>query len=75
MLRTIFAVFVLPLVLLFGTLGTGWGDSQKTPDSKSQSGTLQKMIVENGTLTMDLDVDRLNADGSLAAKVQQLRDP
>jgi hypothetical protein len=31
------------------------------------------MIVENGTLTMNLDVDRLDADGSLAAKVQQLR--
>jgi hypothetical protein len=31
------------------------------------------MIVENGTVAMDLDVDRLNADGSLAAKVEQLR--
>jgi hypothetical protein len=31
------------------------------------------MIVENGTVSMDLDVDRLNADGSLAAKVEQLR--
>jgi hypothetical protein len=31
------------------------------------------MIVENGTVTMDLDVDQLSADGSLAAKVQQLQ--
>jgi hypothetical protein len=31
------------------------------------------MIVESGTVTMDIDVDRLNADGSLAAKVEQLR--
>jgi len=31
------------------------------------------MIVQNGTVTMDLEMDRLNADGSLAAKVEQLR--
>ena len=31
------------------------------------------MIVQSGTITMDIDIDRLSADGSLAAKVQQLR--
>jgi len=46
---------------------------QTIPESRGQSGTLQKMIVESGTVTMDLDMDRLNADGSLAAKVVQLR--
>ncbi|MGA7274023.1 MAG: hypothetical protein WBX14_04180, partial [Candidatus Udaeobacter sp.] len=45
----------------------------KTPDSRGQSGTLQRMIVETGMVTMDLDLDQLNADGSLAAKVVQLR--
>ena len=64
---------MLPLLLLFGPPVTGWSNSQKTPDRQRQSGTLQKMIVENGTVAMDLDVDRLNADGSLAAKVEQLR--
>jgi hypothetical protein len=73
MLRTIFTAFVLPLLLLFGPPVTGWSNSQKTADRQRQSGTLQKMIVENGTVSMDLDVDRLNADGSLAAKVEQLR--
>src|SRR6266446_8479278 len=73
MLRTIFTAFVLPLLLLFGPPVTGWSNSQKTPDRQRQSGTLQKMIVENGIVAMDLDVDRLNADGSLAAKVEQLR--
>jgi hypothetical protein len=73
MLRTIFTAFVLPLLLLFGPPVTGWSNSQKTPDSQRQSGTLQKMIVENGTVAMDLDVDRLNGDGSLAAKVERLR--
>src|SRR5213594_2767010 len=73
MLRTIFTAFVLPLLLLFGPPVTGWSNSQKSPDRQRQSGTLQKMIVENGTVAMDLDVDRLNADGSLVAKVEQLR--
>jgi hypothetical protein len=73
MLKTTFTAFVLPLALLFGPPATAWSNSRKTPDSRGPSGTLQKMIVENGTLTMNLDVDRLNADGSLAAKVQQLR--
>jgi hypothetical protein len=73
MVKTIFAAFVLPLVLLFGLLGTAWTKSGENRNSQGVSGTLQKMIVENGTLTMNLDVDRLDADGSLAAKVQQLR--
>src|ERR1700752_2036138 len=72
MLKTIPTVFVLPLVLLLGPSGTAWSKSAKNSDSQSASGTLQKMIVENGTVTMELDVDRLSADGSLAAKVQQL---
>ena len=73
MLRTIFTAFVLPSLLLFGPPVTGWSNSQKSPDRQRQSGTLRKMIVENGIVTMDLDVDRLDADGSLAAKLQQLR--
>ena len=67
--------FVLSL-FLFLTLSQA--DSRnsainKNPDSRGQTGTLQKMIVENGMVTLDLDLDRLNADGSLAAKVVQLR--
>ncbi len=64
---------MLPLLLLFGPPVTGWSNSQKTPDSHGPGGTLQKMIVENGTVSIDLDLDRLNGDGSLAAKVERLR--
>src|SRR6476660_7869370 len=46
---------------------------QTIPDSRGHTGTLQKMIVENGMVTIDLDMDQLNGDGSLAAKVVQLR--
>jgi hypothetical protein len=67
--------FMLPL-LLFASPDANSNNSaarkQTIPES-GQSGTLQKMIVESGTVTIDLDMDRLNADGSLAAKVVQLR--
>src|SRR5437667_2290581 len=68
--------FMLPL-LLFASPDANSNNSaprkQTIPESRGQSGTLQKMIVESGTVTMELDLDRLNADGSLAAKVVQLR--
>jgi hypothetical protein len=68
--------FMLPL-LLFASPDANSNNSaprkQTILESRGQSGTLQKMIVENGTVSMDLDVDRLNADGSLVAKVEQLR--
>src|SRR5882724_7941107 len=67
--------FVLSLFLFLTLSQAGSQNSaiNKNPDSRGQNGTLQRMIVENGMVTMDLDVDRLNADGSLAAKVVQLR--
>src|SRR6516162_244961 len=73
MLKKLFTAFVLPLFLMFGPPATVWSNSRGNPDSQQPTGTLQKMIVENGIVTMDLDVDRLSGDGSLAAKVLQLR--
>jgi len=40
-----------------------FGATKKTPESQAQTGTLQKMIVESGSVTMDLDVNRLNGIG------------
>src|SRR5213596_2987050 len=67
--------FVLSLFLFLTVSQADSGNSaiNKKPDSRGQTGTLQRMIVENGIVTLDLDLDRLNADGSLAAKVVQLR--
>ncbi|PYK09117.1 MAG: hypothetical protein DME65_12750, partial [Verrucomicrobia bacterium] len=42
--------------------------NQQTTDAPS--GTLQKMIVENGSVTMDLDLNRLNGTGSATQSVQ-----
>src|SRR5882724_1558209 len=58
----------LPLFLLFGSpqasAPKAFGGTQKVAQSQGQSGTLQKMIVQNGSVTMDLDLNRLNGIGS-----------
>src|SRR4051794_35316366 len=41
-----------------------FGGTRKVVQSEEHSGTLQKMIVENGSVTMDLDLNRLNGIGS-----------
>src|SRR5438552_868517 len=68
---------LLPLFLLFAppevTSNNSAARTQTIPGSHGHTGTLQKMIVETGTVTMDLDLDRLKADGSLAAKAERLR--
>ena len=73
MLRRIFTALVLSLVLLFSIPAIGSNNSRRNHNSEGQTGTLQKMIVQNGTVGMDLDVDRFTGDGSLAARVEHLR--
>ncbi|PYJ59112.1 MAG: hypothetical protein DME74_13070, partial [Verrucomicrobia bacterium] len=69
--------FMLLLLSLFASPAANSNSSvarkQTIPESRGQSGTLQKMIVESGMVTMELDLDRLSGDGSLVAKVVQLR--
>jgi hypothetical protein len=65
--------FVLPLLLLFASPEANSKISTARKQTIGHSGTLQKVIVENGVVTIDLDLDRLSADGSLAAKMVQQR--
>ena len=60
MLKTILTTLVLPIALLFGRPPTAWSNSATNPDTRAPTGTLQKKIVENGIVTMDLDLNRLN---------------
>src|SRR6476659_3288882 len=72
MFRKILGYFALPL-LLFLSNSSGNSASQtsdKKPDR--ETGTLEKMIVANGSVTMDLDLSRLNG-GSSTAKRDTLR--
>src|SRR5947208_12556641 len=59
------AGFLLPLFLLFASPDASspqvFGATKKAPEIQGQTGTLQKMIVENGSVTIDLDLKRLNA--------------
>ena len=62
--------FIFLLLLLFGLSRV----DSRNPDTKNnnngyaQSGTLQKMIVENASVTMQLDLNGLNGSNSLVAR-------
>src|SRR6266404_3721061 len=65
--------FALPLFLLFASpqasAPKAFGGTKKIAESQGQGGTLQKMIVENGSVTMALDLNGLNG---LSSAPQQL---
>ena len=67
----------LPLFLLFASPQASgpkaFGGTKKVVQSQEHSGTLQKMIVENGSVTMDLDLNRLNGIGSAPARSTTLQ--
>ena len=54
------------LLLLFWEQFTELRRQSKQNTSDAPTGTLQKMIVENGSVTMDLDLNRLNGISSIA---------
>ena len=76
MLKKILIALTLSLLVLLGNYAvqsaTGRNRSsdpnQKTADAPT--GTLQKMIVESGSVTMDLDLSRLNGAGSATQNLQ-----
>src|SRR5438477_974211 len=64
----------LTLLLLFGPPKAGSSDPGKGKSpSEAGSGTLQKMIVQSGSATMDIDLNRLNGINSMTEKVEILR--
>ena len=67
----------LPLFLLFASppasAPKAFGAMKETAESQKQTGTLQKMIVESGSVTMDLDLNRLNGMGSAPGRPTTLR--
>ncbi len=73
MLRTMLSHFTLPLLLLFG-ITSGNSQSPET-NADGQSGNLEKMIVANGNVAMDLDLNQLNGSsaGTKDSKRETLR--
>src|SRR5439155_10920506 len=65
MLKKTLTAFILSFVSL---LGNGWEKYAALPRQKTSeaaTGTLQKMIVESGSVTMDLDLKGLNGSSAL----------
>src|SRR5438093_4812790 len=60
----------VPVLLLFASLTLESANSaiNRPQNGHDQTGTLQKMIVENGSVTMQLDLNGLNGSGSLVAR-------
>src|SRR6476619_5541472 len=58
------------LVLLFGLsrVDSRNPDTKNTDNGNAPSGTLQKMIVENASVTMQLDLNGLNGSNSLVIR-------
>ena len=67
----------LPLFLLFASppasAPKAFGATKETPESQGRGGTLQKMIIESGSVTMDLDVNQLNGIGSMPGRPTTLQ--
>jgi len=67
----------LPLFLLFASPPASaprtFGAMKETTESQVHGGTLQKMIVESGTVTMDLDLSQLNGVGSAPGRPTTLQ--
>src|SRR5436190_14522837 len=61
---------MLPLALLFGSphVASHNPGTKNNNNGYAQSGTLQKMIVENARVTMQLDLNGLNGSNSLVAR-------
>src|SRR4029077_10154885 len=66
-LKVTFISLMLPLVLLFGSPQVDSPNSGTKNNSK-QSGTIQKMIVESASVTMQVDLNGLNGSNSLVAR-------
>src|SRR5437867_5566893 len=79
MFKKILIALTLSLLVLLGTYAVqpaagrnrGGGLSQKT--TAAPTGTLQKMIVESGSVTIDLDLNGFNGNSSLVARPATLQ--
>ena len=66
MLKSKLIFFTLPLLLLLSSSSENSVAESKQKGSEGQTGTLQKMIVADASVTMDLDLNRLNGISSVA---------
>src|SRR5882757_4296037 len=60
--------FALMSALLFANISGTYATQPKQNTSGALTGTLQKMIVENGSVTLNVDLNGLNGSNSLVAR-------
>ena len=65
--------FTLLSLLLLGNGSGNYAAQSKQKTSDAPTGTFQRMIVESGSVTMDLDVNRLNGIGPAPARPADLQ--
>ena len=68
MSKIFLAGFALLSVLFFASASDNDASQSKQNASEALTGTLQKMIVENASVTMQLDLNGLNGSNSLVAR-------
>lgn len=75
MLKKAFTASILPFLFLLSPLHAGPAVpvEQKSPNQNEATGTLQKMIVESGTVTMELDLNRLNGTSAAPGQAVQMQ--
>ncbi len=61
------AGFTLLLALILGNSSRNYAAQSQQKTSDALTGTLQKMIAQNGSVTMHVDLNGLNGSTSLAA--------
>ena len=74
MFKTTLTFLTLPILLFVAPddLQSGNSGASKAPGKQGESGTLQKLIVSSGSITLDVDVNRLNGNGVTATTLQTL---
>src|SRR6058998_4229249 len=68
MLKKTLIAFTLSFLSLLGNGWENYAAQSKQKTSDAPSGTLQKMIVESGSVTLDFDLNGLNGSGSLVTR-------
>ena len=72
MSRITLTCFALLLLLFLGNSSENYAAQSKPNTADAPTGTFQKMIVENGSVTMNLDLNRFNAISSVPARTVTL---
>ena len=65
--------FALLSVLFFGNSSENYAAQPRQNASDGSTGTLQKMIVENGSVTLNVDLNGLNGSNALVTRPAALQ--